>query len=282
MPEGEPRPTGEDLALGGSRHLNSLLMRQSLLNAETMRATQTPVIAMLPHVDVVKVGGRSIVDGGRERVLPLVEEIARNLADHKLVIGTGPGVRARHVFSIGLDLGLPTGVLAQLASVDSEQNTHIMAALLAPHGVVQLPHAQLIHLLPVLLAAGPAVVFNGVPPFELWEHPPQVGKIPPNRADAGVFLLAEVYGARSLTYVKDVDGLCTADPRADASARLIPRATVDEIEAMGLPTLCIDRAVLRLMRTARRCRRLQIVNGLRPGLLTRALNGEHVGTIIEA
>ena len=29
------------------------------------------------------------------------------------------GVRSRHVFSIGLDLGLPTGVLAQLAIADA-------------------------------------------------------------------------------------------------------------------------------------------------------------------
>jgi molybdenum storage protein len=32
---------------------------------------------------------------------------------------------------------------------------------------------------------------------------------------------------------------------------------------------------------ARNTRRVQIVNGLKPGLLTRALSGEPVGTLIE-
>jgi molybdenum storage protein len=51
------------------------------------------------------------------------------------------------------------------------------------------------------------VVFSGVPPYSLWEHPPGVGRIPPHRTDAGAFLLAECFGCKSLTLVKDVDGL---------------------------------------------------------------------------
>jgi len=34
------------------------------------------------------------------------------------------------------------------------------------------------------------------------------------------------------------------------------------------------------MRHAQSCRRIQVVNGLVPGNLTKALNGEHVGTVI--
>jgi molybdenum storage protein len=37
-----------------------------------------------------------------------------------------------------------------------------------------------------------------------------------------------------------------------------------------------------MMQNARFIRSLQIINGLKPGLLTRALAGEHVGTIITA
>jgi molybdenum storage protein len=273
---------GDELALGGSRHVRSPLMRDSLLSVETMRATDTPVVAMLPFIHVVKIGGRSIIDGGRRRLYPVVEELAENLKHHKLVIGAGAGLRSRHVFAVGLDLGLPTGVLAALASADAEENAHILAALLAPYGVVGLPHAQFIHLLPAMLAAGSGVVFNGVPPFELWEHPPQVGKIPPNRTDVGVYLVAEVYGARSLLYVKDQDGLYTADPKVDRHAEFIPRITVAELRARGLRTLVIDRLVLDLLERGKHCRRLQIVNGTKPGMITRALNGEHVGTIIEA
>ncbi len=257
-------------------------MRDSLLSLQTMRSTETPVIAMLPFIHVLKIGGRSIIDGGRARLYPVVEELAENLGRHKLVIGTGAGLRTRHVFSVGLDLGLPTGVLATLASADAEQNAHIVAALLARYGVVSLPHAQLIHLLPAVLSLGNGVVFNGVPPFDLWEHPPRLGKIPPNRTDVGVYQLAEVYGARSLIYVKDEDGLYTADPKVDRAAAFIPRITVRELRMRALRTLIVDRPLLDLLERGKHCRRLQIVNGTRPGLITRALAGEHVGTIIEA
>jgi molybdenum storage protein len=38
--------------------------------------------------------------------------------------------------------------------------------------------------------------------------------------------------------------------------------------------------VLDMMKNAKSSRSIQIINGLVPGNLTRALNGEHVGTII--
>ena len=41
-------------------------------------------------------------------------------------------------------------------------------------------------------------------------------------------------------------------------------------------------AVLELLPNAQHRRAIQIINGLKPGNLTRALNGEHVGTIITA
>jgi molybdenum storage protein len=40
--------------------------------------------------------------------------------------------------------------------------------------------------------------------------------------------------------------------------------------------------VLELIARARHVRQVQVINGLRPGLIRRALDGEHVGTIISA
>jgi hypothetical protein len=34
-----------------------------------------------------------------------------------IIIGTGAGTRARHAYSVGLDLGMPTGVLSVLGAV---------------------------------------------------------------------------------------------------------------------------------------------------------------------
>src|SRR5215510_1567907 len=123
----------------GRHHLQSFLMRESLLDKDVQRASETPVFRMLPHVQVVKLGGRSIVDAGRGVVYPVIETLSACLKQHKLVISTGGGLRSRHVFSIGIDLGLPTGVLAQLAMADALGNAHIIGTLLAPAGVVAIP-----------------------------------------------------------------------------------------------------------------------------------------------
>lgn len=262
-------------------HVESALMRQTLLDEDLVRpATARPVIRLLPGLHVVKIGGHSIFDRGRDAILPVVDELKAAMVDRRLLITTGTGIRGRHVYEVGLDLGLPTGALAGLASVDAEKNGHMLAALLAGAGVVYLPHTSVAHHLPVFLAAAPAVVANGYPPYGLYEFPPEVGRIPPHRTDAGAFLLADAYGAAEMLYVDDVDGIFTADPDTDPEATLIPEATAADVAA--LPTLPIDRIVLELLASAKHIRQIQVVNGLKPGSIVRALAGEHVGTIVTA
>jgi molybdenum storage protein len=126
------------------------------------------------------------------------------------------------------------------------------------------------------------VIFFGMPPYIYWQPNPAVGRIPPNRTDTGVYLVSEVFGARSMIYVKDEDGLYTADPKKDPNAKFIPEISVEELEALDLNDVVVEHSVLEMMKNARQRRSIQIINGLVPGNLTRALNGEHVGTIITA
>jgi molybdenum storage protein len=263
-------------------HVESLLARESLLDRDVERSTETPVVRMLPDCHVIKIGGRSIMDAGRGVVYPVVEALVRALATKKLIIGTGGGVRTRHVFSIGLDLGLPTGALAPLAQADALGTAHMLGTLLAPYGVVAIPPEIFGHLLPLLIRVAPGVIFNGVPPYNLWEHPPELGRIPPHRTDAGAFLLAECFGAKSMVLVKDVDGLHEEDPRRRPDAPLIPEITSSELRRRALPTLPFDRVLLDLLDTARQVDRFQVVNGRHPERIEAALEGEHVGTIVRA
>jgi molybdenum storage protein len=277
MTDPDPRITSKDVP--------SALMRQTLLDRELVRPASTqPVIRMLPWLHVVTIGGRSIMDRGRDAILPLVEELRAAFAEHRMLIATGPGIRARHAFGVALDLGLPTGVLASLASTEAEQNGHIIAGLLAEHGVSYLPHTSVGHQLAAHLAASPAAVSNGFPPYELFEFPPPVGRIPPHRTDTGAFLIADAYGAARAIYVKDVDGVYTSDPATaqDGEAELIPRIGATELLHLDLASLPIDRLVLELMANAKHQKEIQIVNGLKRGNVTKALRGEHVGTIIYA
>jgi molybdenum storage protein len=47
-----------------------------------------------------------------------------------------------------------------------------------------------------------------------------------------------------------------------------------------LPDLALERMVLVSMLNSENSREIQIINGMVEGNITRALNGEHVGTII--
>ena len=113
-------------------------------------------------------------------------------------------------------------------------------------------------------------------------RPAAEGVIPPYRTDAGCFLVAEQFGCKAMIYVKDEDGLYTANPKTEKGATLIPKISVDEMQARGLQDSVLEFPVLELLRSARHVRQLQVVNGLVPGNLSRALAGEHVGTLITA
>ncbi|WP_290871980.1 hypothetical protein [Aquabacterium sp.] len=262
------------------KHVASPLARQTLQDGSLTR----PVAGgrprrLLPWLQVVKIGGRSIMDRGAEAILPIVEELRKLLPEHRLLILTGAGIRARHVYSVGLDLGLPVGSLAPLAASEAGQNGHILASLLAPEGVSYVEHPTIANQLAIHLSATRAVVGSAFPPYHHHEFPGS--RIPSHRADTGAFLLADALGAAGLTIVEDVDGVCTADPHGPeaAQAQLIRETSVAELCKVG-GTLPFDRALLDVMATARHIERVQIVNGLVPGRLTAALRGEHVGTIV--
>jgi molybdenum storage protein len=156
----------------------------------------------------------------------------------------------------------------------------MLGTLLSPYGVVAIPPEIFGHLLPLFMKAAPGVIFNGDPPFSLWEHPPGIGRIPPHRTDAGSFLLAECFGCATLTLVKDVDGLYDADPKTNPGAELIPEITASDLRARNLATLPFDRVLIDLLDNARQMTSFQVINGLKPELLEPALNGERVGTLV--
>jgi molybdenum storage protein len=260
--------------------LGRRLVSGSLSDAALQKATgATPDFAILPWVNVVKIGGQSIMDRGRSAVGPVVDEIVANLTRHKMILGTGAGTRARHVYSLAIDLGLPVGVLTVLGTAVAWQNAQMLQYLLARHGIAFLEPEGFASLPHYLMERG-AVICQGMPPYKLWESNPSLGRIPPQRTDTGCFLIAEVFGARKMIYVKDEDGLYTADPKKDKGATHIPRISVQELLARDLNDLVVERAVLELMLNARHIREIQFVNGLKAGQLTAALDGEPVGTII--
>jgi molybdenum storage protein len=236
-------------------------------------------LRLVPELNVVKIGGHGIIDYGREVVLPLMEELGELSKRHQLLIVTGGGVRVRHILDIGIDLGMPTGVLAELASKISEQNAEIVTLLLSRWGGSRVKTADLLDL-PTLLHLGLLPVIHGTPPYGLYEHPPETGLIPPHRTDTGALLMAEVLGARSCILVKNVDGLFTEDPHLNPEAELIEEISVAELIKMDMEDMALERKMLFLLRDMANVREIRIVNGHKRGTIEQAIRGERVGTVI--
>jgi len=264
----------------GRLHIETELMAESLMDKTLLERTDTgAVFRPLPGLNVVKLGGQSIIDRGAQVVLPLLDEIVAARSEHDVLVMTGGGTRSRHVYAIALDLGMPTGVLAKLGASISEQNALMLSILLAPHGGIKIGHDDLVKL-PAYLDLGSIPVMHAMPPYGLWEEPALRGRIPPHRTDSGVFLTAEVVGARRCILVKDERGLFTADPKKDPAADFIPEIEVNELLEMDLADLAVERSMLSALARARSVREVFIVNGREPGILARALAGENPGTRI--
>src|SRR5437867_319729 len=220
-------------------NLDRALIAGSLTDDQLIAQTGRPALAkIIPDANVVKIGGQSFIDRGRAAVFPLIDEIVANLGRHDMIIGTGGGSRARHAYSVGLDLGLPTGVLSVLGTFVSMQNARMLHYLLAKHGIPFLEPVQFPQL-PHYLTERGAVIFFGMPPYSFWHENPAIGRIPPHRTDTGAYLVSEVFGARSMIYVKDEEGLYTADPKKERHARFIKTISVAELKALDLQDVVV-------------------------------------------
>jgi molybdenum storage protein len=242
-------------------------------------AVEYDATAMDPDVKVIKVGGQSVMDRGRAALFPILDELVALKDKHKLLIGCGGGTRARHVYAIGADLELPTGVLAACGGFVPVQNARMLQMLLAKHGGIYIM-ADDFEKLPLYFRLGCIPIMTGMPPFRYWEKPVAGSRIPANRTDAGVFLSAEALGARRCYFIKDEAGLYEDDPKKNPSAKLIPRIGARELMERDLPDMIIERVVCEYLTRSRFTKEVQIVNGLERGMVTRALEGEDVGTII--
>jgi molybdenum storage protein len=239
-------------------------------------------VAVMPDVVVLKLGGQSLLDRGRKAVFPVLDEIVKARKRGKaILVCTGGGTRARHIYSIASELELPTGVLAKLGAYIPMQNARMMQMLLAKHGgIFILPDD--FEKLPLYLQLGCIPIMNGMPPFAYWEKREEGSRIPPHRTDAGVFLSAEFLGVRRAIFIKDEDGLYTDDPKKNKKAKLIKRIAAKELLKRDLPDLVLERSVIHYLTLSKWCKECQVVNGLKPDVVRAALAGKDVGTIIHA
>jgi len=263
----------------GDRNLIASAMGEASLTTAAAAGFDYQPVAMMPDTKVIKVGGQSIMDRGRAALFPILDELVAAKDKHKLLLCCGGGTRARHIYAMASDLELPTGVLAALGGYVPRQNARMLQMLLAKHGGLFIMHDDF-EKLPLYFRLGCIPIMTGMPPFGYWEKPTEGGRIPQHRTDAGVFLTAEVLGVKRAIFIKDEAGLYEDDPKKNKSAKFIKRISARELLARNLDDLVVERIVIEYLTRARSCHELQIVNGLERGMVTRALEGEDVGSII--
>jgi molybdenum storage protein len=271
----------------GRLHIESPLMGESLVSKELLKQTEsTEYFRMHPDINVLKIGGQSIMDRGGEALFPILDVLIEAKDKHKILLMTGGGTRARHVYNIGVDLGMPTGVLSKLGDKVSWQNAEMLSVLLSKHGGVKIGHGDNLEQLTMFCRQGYLPITYGIPPYGFFEHPAEYGSIPPHRTDCGAFLLAENIGARSLIFLKDEKGLFDKDPKkvegtADKDLEFFDRISAKELLERDLDDLIIERPILTLLQRAKCLKELQIIDALHhPEYILAALEGQNVGTTI--
>ncbi|MGA2107185.1 MAG: uridine kinase [Syntrophorhabdales bacterium] len=265
---------------GKRLHIKSKLMGESLVGRSFIDGLGiAPQVRLYPDVSILKIGGQSICDRGVRALPPIIKEIADNRNDYKIFITTGGGTRSRHIYTIGLELGMPTGILAKFGNSISEQNALLVTTLLAPFGGIKIGHDDIVKLTSYF-QQGCIPITHGMPPYNYFAIPPAKGRIPIHRTDVGTVILADLTGARSCIFIKDEKGLYTDDPKKNPHAEFIPEIGAKTLMERDLEDLVIERPCLEILQNSEVIDRIQIINGLEPGNITRALKGEHVGTII--
>ncbi|HNR51844.1 MAG: Molybdenum storage protein subunit beta [Deltaproteobacteria bacterium ADurb.BinA179] len=264
---------------GKRLHVKSKLMGESLISKDLLKRMKlAPQTRLFPEVDILKIGGQSICDRGIKALPSVVKEIAANKDSYKILVTAGGGTRSRHIYSIGLELGMPTGIIAKFGSSISEQNALLLATLLSPWGGVKIGHDDVVKL-HTYFATGCIPIMHGMPPYDYFAVPVK-GRIPPHRTDVGTIILADLIGARSCIFVKDENGLYTDDPKKNPDADFINEIGARELMERDLVDLIIERPCIDILQTSEVIDKIQIINGMEEGNITRALAGEHVGTII--
>ena len=265
---------------GKRLHIKSKLMGESLVSRSFIDGLDVaPQTRLYPDVNILKVGGQSICDRGVKALPQIIGEIAENKKEHKMLVTTGGGTRSRHIYAIGLELGMPTGILAKFGNSISEQNALLVTMLLAPHGGIKIGHDEIVKLTSYFVQ-GCIPVMHGMPPYDYFAIPPAKGRIPIHRTDVGTIILADLTGARSCIFIKDEKGLYTDDPKKNPRAEFIPEIGAKTLMNKDLDDLVIERPCLEILQNSEVINQIQIINGLEKGNITRALKGEPVGTII--
>jgi len=219
---------------------------------------------------VVKLGG-SIFDPepSAKRIDGYARVIKAFSKKNQLVVVTGGGSMARKYIAGARELGASEAVCDQIGIQVSRLNARLLAAGLGDSAFPEI--LDRLEDLPRFATSGLIVVMGGLQPGQ--------------STNAAAALAAETIRADLLVNATDVDGVYSADPRKDPSAKKLDEVTSEELERIlsregfraGEYAL-MDPLALRIIK--RSGIPVRIVDGQDPSNVEKALHGKRIGTMI--
>lgn len=220
---------------------------------------------------VVSLGGSVLIPSlGENRLAAYASVLGRIAGATRLSVVVGGGGEARKYIAAARDLGLDEALADEIGIMVTRLNAMLLAGALgaAAYPVVAVSHAEAC----AYGASGKIVVMGGITPAQT--------------TDAVAAVLAERSSAALMVNLTSVDGIYTADPRADPAARRLDRLTPAELlEIVGSGSLRAGANTVIDMVAAKVIQRsgipLLVIDGRDPRNLERALlTGKYQGSLV--
>jgi uridylate kinase len=220
---------------------------------------------------VVKVGGSAIAQGIDARRYKEYADVIKTLArDHTVLIVIGGGTPARDYINASKALGANNSILDYVGIGVSRLNARLLISALGDLAYPQPPYDY--EEAGLAMYTGKVVVMGGV--------------VPGQTTDAVAAILAEYVHADLLIRTTSVDGVYTADPKYDPKAKKIDRMTPEElvhmvtkIEMTAGANNIFDPLGAQIVKRSKIP--LVVVSGADPSNLLKAIDGQHIGTLIK-
>jgi len=218
---------------------------------------------------VIKLGGFLFPgDLSHERIRPYIETIRKLHVDrHRLAIVAGGGDTARRYIDAARALGADEASCDQLGIHATRLNARLLLTHLRDDAYPMVPTE--IETLKHAYSTGKVVVMGGLQPG--------------HSTGAVASIVAEAISADLLINVTDVDGIYTADPRKEKSAKKLDRISIGELMEMAVKQdiwageyRLIDPVAVKILERSRIP--AYFVSGSDPRNIERAIKGEGVGT----
>lgn len=222
---------------------------------------------------VLSLGGSVLFPTLEEnRVAAYAEVLSRISRQIQLFVVVGGGGEARRYISAAREIGLDEALADEIGILVTRLNATMLAGALGDAAVPAVAMNQTDACAAAL--SGKIVVMGGITPAQT--------------TDAVAAVLAERVGADLMVNLTSVDGIYTADPKADPSARKLDLLSADQLLGIvGSASLSAGANTVIDMVAAKVLRRsgipLLVIDGSDPGSLGEALlAGRYSGSLVTA